>query len=1610
MPESTLSERARLEAGGLVRVGAEVGPDLATDTVDARGYTSPALPGRTVVRLVPDAIARGIDAEMELLGFSLASHADDLAVQRRRALGFPGATLVIDPERARYALDVMREFQRHAKRIASKPGHAKDGFDEVAARLSRQVPHFLPSYFEEVARAFAHRGNLTYAATFFDKARTAEREFGLEVDEERRAEAFLEFALLGALTVKSIQAYGKELQRLVGAPAAFDRLRTLAVRRTLGGVSPWAGLPKDLRSLAKAAKRDAGAEDASFLREVCSASSLRRAPASFWTDYRDAWVALAKADPAVRGRLLELFPTGGKARHGWRDDLAGFTDDWMTFLADSGALDALWSDVPEPARPNGSRAAWFARLQDWAGAGDGWTLQLVRRAATALRADGVRVAVSPGDWYRPLDVDLVDLLAELGVPWALREGGRRVDLAKWAGWPSAPARCGLPAEVRPRDPVFAAADPALTEILRPAVDQAFGNPTFEGVVGRMRGMKSMRERWLLDRVSDLSGPGLASTEAALDRLEKATSADHFAEFPVAAERLRTADLAAALGSTLRAGLVEEWVWPAWEEARALLGVDGPQGSHRQRVQWPYLLWYTPHKLVVLDQERIRLAVDLKNGDGKTLPDACWFVGGRALVGFHYWGKHGSVNVAYWSDAPGDTFELPGRWYATDEFFPFEHPDAIVIGTDRFTAGDRASPVPTPQFHDATTSWVAVDGRLRVQDRATGAPGPEGSPGFLRHQWHGVSYHPVPGDAAAHSPLVGVIDGQYGVKHLLPRDGDAGGSDDGSDPDEAVERVTLVTLAGDRFEGTMLLGSAELGARHLVRSPGRDAVRAVALESLWRPGGRVERVVLAGPGDRRAALTLDTGQRPAPPLATWHYLRPRDPAASAVLAGLGDAEARALIDTDPAGTAPGSLVPGVSDPALHAGVAAQVALARQCVERWRRLVDGRTAGGAERAAPSAPIPDEALAPAIRNLRQYWTHGGQSLSQAVETLGRFLREGETGETVTASRLLPHEWIGHVRGLAVNAARPDLSPALRSLLGTALRVFVGAGLAGPRVRAGTIEFSRTDLPWVVLVDDGTGGKAPPSSWRHHDGRHRLFLTNVAEVGTEPGKGPWSGLFVQHVTEGEPLDPPGATLRAVRTNAPGDAEWALALLDALAARGPFAVTRADAERLAAGAGLTFTDAALVLLGYPTEVEKDTREALGLKHAEGKAACLRMAGRPFAEKVATLAARGAAGVEGVWGPEAVDGVIAAHVAQHGRRVALDEALLLAADRELGGGGAAQVEQFVNHAGWKALHEEAPTDRRDREARGFDERLARAIARTTCWLAGRLPVGHPALAAVPEVLTAARARLASPAAWFDGGRWYHHEDKPRAAARAWFDALPSSITEQHRDADGEVVGLTRQVGPIRGTWTKHWTSVSFQPAGLDGAGRELLLTFSRMTGQECDALRMCDMLRGDGLTALAARIASPSLPAGRFDHDPLASAPDLVRTVAAAKGLSPEAAAAWLQLLALAEPSKKAVCEWNGWSPKVYDAAMAELTRAGLVVEGKRARAGRDHFLPGGWEDGKDGPPHEPWKRALYGADPKTGRLPLDLLVPPKPLPALFADAWARCARGDAPAFEEVRR
>jgi hypothetical protein len=135
----------------------------------------------------------------------------------------------------------------------------------------------------------------------------------------------------------------------------------------------------------------------------------------------------------------------------------------------------------------------------------------------------------------------------------------------------------------------------------------------------------------------------------------------------------------------------------------------------------------------------------------------------------------------------------------------------------------------------------------------------------------------------------------------------------------------------------------------------------------------------------------------------------------------------------------------------------------------------------------------------------------------------------------------------------------------------------------------------------------------------------------------------------------------------------------------------------------------------------------------------------------------------------------------------------------------------------------------------------------------------------------------------------------------------------------------------------------------------------------------------------------------------MVSVPDLVKEAVERLGVGEDAAAYYLQLLALPDPYDRNVPVWLGWKASRLKAAQKELTDAGHVLAAKRERAGRPVFLPGGWLANKaPSPPFETWKAPLYLRHN-------NLTLVTMPVPELFRTAWARVTSGDAPRYHDLK-
>ena len=418
-----------LAAGAFLAVAEKLKSNVAVDTVSARVYRHPGLGNRPVVRLTADNLAEGDDLTMEFLGFAAPEVIGPVAQRQRQALGFPEWAIINDPKHARYALELVKEFKKAVRKSKAKPGHGYDAFVEIAKRLGKSVAHFLPSFWEQVGREFIAFDNATYASRAFGKAREAEKVHALKVDESTRQDAFLEFALAGAVSIKALTEYGKELLSTHDPKSAWKFLRELCVRRTLGGMPPWTSMIKDLQPLLKAAKLDQEDEIHSILVEIIDSPAISRAAMGFWDSVSKYVGSLVKKNSHVAGVLLNMIPQTSN----WRNnDLWP----WLDHLDSWGILSNAWKDkVAEDAQPSGGTAAWLNRLIQKGQRLHQKIFDIVEAAAPRLRKDKEPVQpYSKARWGNRIDgdVDLLDQLLELNIPIEEPPENLSVNLGQWA--------------------------------------------------------------------------------------------------------------------------------------------------------------------------------------------------------------------------------------------------------------------------------------------------------------------------------------------------------------------------------------------------------------------------------------------------------------------------------------------------------------------------------------------------------------------------------------------------------------------------------------------------------------------------------------------------------------------------------------------------------------------------------------------------------------------------------------------------------------------------------------------------------------------------------------------------------------------------------------------------------------------------------------------------------------------------------------------------------------------------------------------------------------------------------------------------------------------------
>ncbi|GAA2778075.1 hypothetical protein [Streptomyces showdoensis] len=1618
-----------LAAGAVLPADAkDAGPSAVELT--ARAYRHAVFAeDRVVVRLAAAELGPAEDLAAGFLGFEPEGEPTVVGLGRRQELGFPEWVLVHHPEDGHHALAVVPELDRLARQARTKPKAALDACHELAGRLASAVPHFLPVFYEQAARVFLGVENPTYAGQLFGRARTSEAQHGLTVDEDRLDAVFLEFALAGALPVKVLTGYGKELSARLAPVEAYERFRRLCVRRTAGGLAPSAQAATELKRLARAAALPGNEAEQDYLAEILPLPATLRAAAGWWKSHRGALVALARRVPSVRGTLLTMTPPG---------DSGEMTELWLGILADSGADAGLVdADLPPEEQCSDGAAGWLERFHT--SRHRGWgprptppaLLELVRRAAGRLRAD---LAARPeGERFLRIgveDVDLLDLLLSLDIAIADPEDqearnrrGQALNLSDWAR-----------GEER-RDLAALAADPRFRPAFRRAADGYNSPSTGTDVMRRLAastGGRPMLAEWMRDVARASVAAGLPGLPNAIERLSWLPS-EALALAPQEVAAAAAADLGETVARTLRGGLWEELGWPAWEEALTELapGRNSTEGLTVAEA-WPYLIVANATQVRVIDAESTVLVHDLRG-----VPSAnVWrtgfhYVDGALLVFWSTYGQRGPQG--YWHTAPDTVFDLVGadQWAMRSQ-----HPSLPLPGGGRTTgggvlhAGDTKLPAERSLISDGTSYWVWENGDGEDKggwleyDPVGGAHGRRSQPGFLADALLGHApgaelaaasswLRPAPAvEGSAQGPSEGGLLGWRVVR--LP-DGSHHGED-------ATGRSVTVPKSADRPVG-------------LLTFPGDDRPRALTQQwrelSLSDPEGVVTTTARF---DHRDEL-YGTAGKALPPLAYLYLLRARDPEGSAALRGV-DAETagvllKAAMRAERAADLPGlvsAALPRLSAPELIAGV---VKVLRFAVRQQKALDDvaarlDPTTGAVETRVqgPSDQLIGRALQGIVGSGYSRYGSDEDVTHRYLEALATV--RADTAAQAPPGRLhfdvpsLPYTGLPFVSlldepaAIAYRAVAPGSDPEHRAALLGVLDLVDALGIASTATSTGHWRKVLVHLtPPHLHTPDGQGRNVSHRSVLPLGGGAALGITEHTESVTD---GREFGALL-HDPSGR-FEVPGPY--TVRGAAPvGDrvrgATWLADFLREARSRAEAPFLPEAAEEFSRLTGVSGALARIVLAGMPGVANWERnflpaglRKTLGLKVAEAAGARDELRALRVEVRRAVLAALLPEDPARLWteGPDAASAA-AVWNAKVGRRRQVPDWLAAEAARTTRGGWPAHraLPALLDPDGSPELGADVPWHIEGDHAATvtpakapFDAEVLTGAMDLTAWLAHRLPAGDPVRAALPSALTAVRQRLAAPGLLLPVGHYTSLADFRKVAG------APTETAPDH-ERYGAVLMATQDGQP----------QPAVRPALLDSTGSDPYLVALRGDDQRPTDVETA--LRRAHDPAFARLLADPGAPAAGepdgeglwWPQDPSRSVPALVAEVAGTRSLSADAATLYLMLLALPDPTDRNTARWTGWKPARLKAARAELADTDLVMTAVRARAGRSLFLPGAWTE-QTAPvlPVEQWKLPMYGVTAGT-RPVLGSLVPTEPAAELFARAWQRILDGDVPRFEELK-
>lgn len=156
-----------------------------------------------IIRIIPEPLKAAKTAVMHGFGAEETNHVT-IGFTPKRAIGFPAWPILTNPDNAHHALNLVQDLEWARRQAENEPDAVETHIDQLTGVLQTTIPHFLPTFLEEISRIFITVDEHSLAKKYFAKARDVERTHALAIDIDRHTQTFTEFLTLGVVDQKTL--------------------------------------------------------------------------------------------------------------------------------------------------------------------------------------------------------------------------------------------------------------------------------------------------------------------------------------------------------------------------------------------------------------------------------------------------------------------------------------------------------------------------------------------------------------------------------------------------------------------------------------------------------------------------------------------------------------------------------------------------------------------------------------------------------------------------------------------------------------------------------------------------------------------------------------------------------------------------------------------------------------------------------------------------------------------------------------------------------------------------------------------------------------------------------------------------------------------------------------------------------------------------------------------------------------------------------------------------------------------------------------------------------------------------------------------------------------